>query len=54
MCVCASLSFPFCMCVYKQTHVCACMCVEQKVPGLLCAVPAGRGLSEWPYFLRQL
>lgn len=24
------------------------MCVEQKVPGLLCAVPAGRGCQNGP------
>lgn len=54
-CVCARLFFPLlCVFVSKQTHVCACTCVEQKVPGLLCAVPAGGGLSEWPYFLCQL
>lgn len=47
MCVCLAFSLFF-ACVYKCTHVCACMCVEQKVPGLLCAVPAGRGCQNGP------
>lgn len=47
--VCVCLAFPpFSSCVYKHTHVCACMCVEQTVPGLLCAIPAGRGCQNGP------
>lgn len=49
LCVCIRLAFfPFFACVYKHTRVCACMSVEQKVPGLLCAVPAGRGCQSGP------
>lgn len=50
-CVCARLFFPLlCVFVSKQTHVCACTCVEQKVPGLLCAVPAGGGAVRMALF----
>lgn len=48
VCVCSPRFHPFFACVYKHTRNCACMCVEQKVPGLLCAVPAGRGCQNGP------
>lgn len=39
-----SVCMPACLsvCARRHVYVCVCVCVRQKVPGLLCAVPAGR------------